>query len=97
VPTATGEAARTCSKYRPGQPVIALAHDPCVAEQLTVEWGVYPVVANVAESLDDLVDAALAVARDFAGLKSGDRIVVTNGRQPGAPGETHAIVDLTLA
>jgi len=97
VPTATGEAARTCSKYRPGQPVIALAHDPCVAEQLTVEWGVYPVVANVAESLDELFDVALAVARDFAGLKSGDRIVVTNGRRPGAPGETHAIVDLTLA
>jgi pyruvate kinase len=97
VPTAAGGAARTCSKYRPCQPIIALAHDPCVAEQLTVEWGVYPVVAKVAESLDELVDVALAVARDFAGLQSGDRIVVTNGRQPGAPGATHAILDLTLA
>jgi pyruvate kinase len=97
VPTATGGAARACSKYRPRQPVIALTHDARVAEQLTLEWGVYPVVANVAESLDELVDGALAVARDFGGVGSGERIVVTNGRQPGTPGETNAIIDLTLA
>ena len=97
VPTATGGAARACSKYRPRQPIIALAHDRSVAEQLTLEWGVFPVVANVAESLDEFVATALSVARDFAGLASGDRIVVTNGRTPGAPGETNAIIDLTLA
>jgi pyruvate kinase len=96
IPTATGAAARACSMYRPRQPIIALAHDPSVAEQLTLEWGVYPVAASVAESLDDSVAAALAVARDFAGLRSGDRIVVTNGRQPGEPGATNAIIDLTL-
>src|SRR5262249_41710873 len=72
VPTATGYSARACSKYRPCQPIIALAHDPDVAEQLTLEWGVYPVVAEVAGSLDTLVDAALRVARDFAGVRSGD-------------------------
>jgi pyruvate kinase len=97
VPTATGASARACSKYRPRQPIIALTHDPSVAEQLTLECGVYPVVADVAESLDELVDVAFAVARDFAGLRSGDRIVVTNGRQPGASGATNAIIDLTLA
>jgi pyruvate kinase len=96
VPTATGGAARSCSKYRPRQPVIALAHDACVAEQLTLEWGVYPVVANVVESLDELVDVALGVARDFGGVRSGERIVVTNGRQPGTPGTTNAIIELTL-
>jgi pyruvate kinase len=97
VPTATGGAARSCSKYRPRQPVIALAHDACVAEQLTLEWGVYPVVADVVESLDELVDVALGVARDFGGVRSGERIVVTNGRQPGTPGATNAIIELTLA
>jgi pyruvate kinase len=97
VPTATGGSARACSKFRPRQPIIALTHDPSVAEQLTLEWGVFPVVANVAESLDDVVAAALSVTRDFAGLGAGDRIVVTNGRKPGASGETNAIIDLTLA
>jgi pyruvate kinase len=95
VPTATGGSARACSKYRPRNPIIALAHDPLVAEQLTLEWGVYPVVADVADSLDELVDVALRVARYFAGLGSGDR-VVTNGQQPGAPGATNTVIERAL-
>jgi pyruvate kinase len=92
VPTATGASARDASKYRPRQPIIALTHDPIVAEQLTLEWGVYPVVAGVAASLDELLETAVSVARDFAGLDSGDRVVVTNGLQPGAPGATNAVI-----
>jgi pyruvate kinase len=95
VPTATGGSARACSKYRPRNPIVALAHDPRVADQLTLEWGVYPVVTDMAESLDELVDAALRVAQDFAGLRTGDRIVVTHG-QPGASGATNAVVERAL-
>jgi pyruvate kinase len=93
VPTATGGAARACSKYRPRNPIIALAHDPAVAEQLTLEWGVYPVVAEVAGTLDEVVDVALRVAKDFAGLGEGDRVVITNGQQPGRPGGTNAVIE----
>ncbi|WP_147447959.1 pyruvate kinase [Solirubrobacter pauli] len=96
VPTASGASARACSRYRPRQPIVALAHDAAVAEQLTLEWGVYPVAAEIESSLDDLVEVALDLARDFAGLRSGDRIVVTHGRQPGASGSTNAIIDLVL-
>ena len=96
VPTATGASARACSKHRPRQPIIALTHDPLVAEQLTLEWGVYPVVADLARSLDELLDTALQVARDFAGLHSGDRVVITNGQHPGAPGATNVIIEQTL-
>ena len=96
VPTATGFSARACAKYRPRQPIVALAHDPGVAEQLTLEWGVYPVIAEVADSLDTRVESALRVAREFAGLRSGDRIVVTHGQQPGTPGSTNALLDLVL-
>jgi pyruvate kinase len=93
VPTATGGSARACSKYRPRQPIIALTHDPLVAKQLTLEWGVIPVVADVAQSLDELVSAAQHFAREFAGLRSGDRIVMTNGQRPGAPGATNAVIE----
>jgi pyruvate kinase len=96
VPTATGGSARSCCLHRPRQPIIALAHNPLVAEQLTLEWGVYPVVADIAESLDELLGVALGVARDFAGLSSGDRVVITNGEQPGAPGATNVIIERTL-
>ena len=69
VPTATGGAARACSKYRRRRPIIALAHDPLVAAQLTLEWGVYPASMHVAESVDDMIDEALeAAAQSFPEL-----------------------------
>jgi pyruvate kinase len=92
VPTTTGGSARACSKYRPRQPIIALAHDPLVAEQLTLEWGVYPVGANLAESLDEVIDAGLRVAQDFAGLGSGDRVVFAIEQQLAAPGATSCVI-----
>jgi pyruvate kinase len=92
VPTTSGGAPRDCARHRPRQPIVALAHDPVVVEQLSLEWGVYPVAADLTQSLDDLVDMALEVARDFVGLAKGDRVVVTTGQQPGTIGETNAIL-----
>jgi pyruvate kinase len=96
VPTATGGSARACAKHRPSSPIVALAHDRLVAEQLMLEWGVYPVVAELARSLDELLEVALGVARDFAGLGSGDRFVLTGGQQPGSSGATNVVMAQTL-
>ena len=96
VPTTSGGSPRVCAKYRPRQPIIALAHDPVVLEQLILEWGVYPVAAPLTQSLDELVQMALEVARDFAGLAKGDRVVFTTGRKPGTVGATNVIVEQEL-
>jgi pyruvate kinase len=93
VPTATGGAARACSKYRPRRPIIALAHDPVVAAQLTLEWGVYPASMSVAETVDDMIDQALvAAAENFAELGSSATVVLTAGRVTGTPGATNLIM-----
>jgi pyruvate kinase len=92
VPTSTGGAPRACAKYRRRRPIVALAHSARVAEQLTLEWGVYPTTMPVAESVDALIDTALLVARDYAGLSSGARVVLTAGRQAGTPGATNLIM-----
>src|SRR3954469_5438037 len=91
VPTATGVGPRTCAKYRRKRPIIALAHAEGVAESLTLEWAVRPTTMNVAESVDELIDAALEQARDFAGLEPGSRAVLTAGRRTGTPGATNLI------
>ena len=52
VPSSTGGAARACAKYRRRRPIIALAHQPGVAAQLTLEWGVYPTSMPTADSVD---------------------------------------------
>jgi pyruvate kinase len=92
VPTATGGAPRACAKYRSKLPIVALAHDRRVADQITLEWGVYCFTMGVAESVDEMIEAALHAARDDAGLPSGARVVLTAGRQTGTPGATNLIM-----
>jgi pyruvate kinase len=92
VPTSTGGAPRACAKYRHRRPIVAPAHDPAVANQLTLEWGVYPTPMPVAETVDEMIDSALVTARDVAGLPTGAIVVLTAGRQTGTPGATNLIM-----
>ena len=92
VPTSTGGAPRACSKYRRRRPIVALAHQVGVANQLTLEWGVYPTDMPTAASTDEMIDLALERARDFAGLEPGARVVLTAGRQTGTPGATNLVM-----
>ena len=92
VPSSTGGAARACAKYRRRRPIIALAHQPGVANQLTLEWGVYPTSMPTASNVDEMIDMALIAARDFAGLEVGARVVLTAGRRTGTPGATNLVM-----
>jgi pyruvate kinase len=92
IPTETGGAPRACAKYRTDRPIIALSHDPVVTNQLMLEWGVYPMTMTLSQSVDQLVEASLVAARDFGGIPSGARVVLTSGRQTGIPGATSLIM-----
>jgi len=92
IPTSTGGAPRACAKYRCRRPIVALAHQPGVSNQLALEWGVYPTPMPTAESVDEMVELALAAARDDAGLPTGARVVLTAGRRTGTPGATNLVM-----
>jgi pyruvate kinase len=92
VPSSTGGAARACAKYRKRRPIIALAHQPGVANQLTLEWGVYPTDMPTADTVDEMIERALVIARDYAGLEQGARVVITSGRRTGTPGATNLVM-----
>jgi pyruvate kinase len=92
IPTATGGAVRACAKFRSKTPMLALAHDPVVAAQLTTEWGVQPFVVEVDGSPQELTAHALDVAVDLCGLVTGDRVVLTAGPRAFSPGATNVIV-----
>ncbi len=92
VPTTSGGTARACAKYRRRRPIIALAHDPRVANQLALEWGVRPTTIEYLDTVDDLVDTALELARDLADLAPGGLAVLTAGPHSGSIGATNLIV-----
>jgi pyruvate kinase len=39
-----------------------------------------------------MIDLALLTARDFAGLETGARVVITAGRRTGTPGATNLVM-----
>ena len=88
----TGGAARACAKYRRRRPIIALAHDPAVADAADARVGRLPDEHAEASNVDDMIDVALIAARDFAGLEAGARVVLTAGRRTGTPGATNLIM-----
>jgi pyruvate kinase len=92
VPTASGGAARACAKYRARVPVIALTHDPRIADQLALEWGVFATTLAPAASVEELIGSAIERATEAAGLPPGARVVLTAGSQLGASGATNLIV-----
>ena len=92
IPTATGGGARACAKYRPAQPIVALVHEPRVANQLMLEWGVMPIATRVAATVDELVEDSLIATRDQAGVPSGASVVLTAGRRTGTPGATSLVM-----
>ncbi len=92
VPTTSGGTARACAKYRRRRPIIALAHDQRVANQLALEWGVRPTTIEYRDTVDELVDTALERARDLADLPPGSLAVLTAGPHSGSIGATNLIV-----
>ena len=91
VPTSLGGSPRACAKYRRRRPIIALPHAQAIADQLTLEWGVYPRMMPITESVDELIESALRTAKEFAGIPTGAVVVITAGRQTGATGATNLI------
>ena len=80
VPTASGGAPRACAKYRAEAADHRARARPAGRRPARARLGRLPYTMDVAESVDDLIEGALIAARDFAGLPTGARVVLTAGR-----------------
>ena len=92
VPTSAGGSPRACAKYRRRQAIIALPESQDVANQLSLEWGVFSQTMDVGGSVDDMIERALRTAKEFAGFASGTRVVITAGQRTGTTGATNLIM-----
>ncbi len=89
--TESGTTARLLSKYRPQPPVIACVMDPQVQRQLSLSWGITPLLMEEAHSTDALIEMSVATAERAGYLQSGDLAVVTAGVPVGISGTTNMI------
>ena len=87
----SGNTARLLSKYRPSQPIIACVMDEQVQRQLSISWGITPLMMDLATSTDELIEKSTALAKENGYLHDGELAVVTAGVPVGVSGTTNMI------
>ncbi|MBA3532963.1 MAG: pyruvate kinase [Ardenticatenales bacterium] len=87
-PTMSGSTARLISKYRPAMPIIATTPSPLVQRQLSLYWGVIPLLARRTESTDEMIDASVRTALANGLIHEGDTVVITAGTAGSPSGST---------
>jgi pyruvate kinase len=76
--TRSGYTARMIARFRPKQPIIAVASDQMVKRQLELTFGVTPVYARYQEA-DDIILNACQVLVDRGLLEESDHVLFTAG------------------
>ncbi len=78
----SGATAKRISKYRPICPIASVSSNANIRMSLTLNWGIYPVVANHKTYEIDFMSFASEIAV-YYGLKEGDTFIITGGNGVG--------------
>ena len=89
--TESGRTAYMISRYRPFCPVIACTSNEQTYRQLSLSWGVIPLLIKEKEELNDLFAEAIHAVREAALAGCGDVIVLTAGVPIGTSGTTNLL------
>ena len=77
--TMSGKTPTRVSNLRPKCLILATCPSEKVARSLALNFGVYPVVTSIFDSIDKIVEDAKIRAIDFAHLKKEDIVLITGG------------------
>lgn len=94
--TASGETARLVSRLRPRAPIVGFTHAPATVRQLSLSWGVHPVLVPPCAETDTLFAMARCWVLDHGVASSGDILVLTAGVPVGQSGTTNMVKVIVL-
>jgi pyruvate kinase len=89
--TKSGDSARRMSRLRPNIPVVALTPDESTYRQLSLSWGVEPLIMPLVETTDQMVKQVDTVLIQKQRVNKGELIMIVAGSPPGIPGSTNAM------
>lgn len=89
--TKSGQTARMISKFRPSCPIIATTVSKKVFRQLSLSWGVTPLMCEEKYTTDELFEHAVDIATQNGYVKNGDIVVITAGMPVGISGNTNVL------
>lgn len=88
-PTHSGRTARMISKLRPKMPIIATTVVPIVQRQMSMLWGVTPLLVKQETSSDLLFYKSVEEAKKAGLVNEGEHVVITAGVPVGQTGNTN--------
>ncbi len=89
--TKYGHTARRMSKFRPREPIVAATPVCKTYHQLSLSWGVCPVMARCQNTTDELFVHAIDCAKQLDLVANGDRVVITAGVPLDTTGTTNTL------
>ena len=87
----SGMTARMVSRFRPPVSIIGLTTEEKTWRELSLSWGVIPVLCENFNSTDVLFYTAAKLTKETLNLSGGDKIVMTGGVTNGRSGNTNLI------
>ncbi|WP_017937968.1 pyruvate kinase [Zestomonas thermotolerans] len=94
--TESGTSSLRASRERPRATILSLTPNLETARRLTVAWGIYSVVKQRLQQVEEVTRTALDVAQAQGLAKPGDTVVITAGVPFGQPGTTNTLRIETL-
>lgn len=89
--TKSGHTARRVSKFRPIEPIIAATPEVKTFNQLSLSWGVYPVLARNQTDEESLFRHAIDCAKQIDMVSKNDTVVITAGVPLNQSGTTNLL------
>lgn len=94
--TSSGYTTRMVSKFRPHAPIIATTQSESVMRKLSLNWGTYPILSELGENTDEVIESSIVSAQEAGYIKVGDTVVITAGVPVGRTGKTNLIKVSTI-
>ena len=94
--TSSGRTARLMSKAFPRVPILGLTPETRTYNRMSLYWGVYPMLVNLSNNVDDMLTSIETTTLSLGSLKPGQQVVVISGYPIGAMRPPNLVMLYTL-
>lgn len=91
ISTASGSTARRVAYFKPLRPIIATTPDENTFHQLSIVWGIVPMLIPEVHSTDIMIHVAVEKVKAVGYVQNSDIVVVTSGAPCGIVGTTNML------
>jgi len=89
--TVSGSTARRVARHRPVTPILAPTPRKTTYQQLTLVWGVVPLLVDQFADTDAMIVTVVEAARSRQWVHEGDLVIITAGVPVGGSGLTNTL------